>query len=386
MRDPLPVPTELELLANLLLGDDEEGRQLPPATGVGARAAIELVVAESLARPPCVVSFSGGRDSSAVLALAAHVARREGLDLPVPVSMRFPGVSASDETEWQTLVLDHLALDERVVVTLDDELDVLGPTATDQLRRHGVRWPANAYMHEPVLAHAPGGSALTGVGGDELFGTRGALHVLVARRAARPRAGDLPSIAFTLSPGPVRAAVWRRRRAPHFPWLTAAGRDLVDAALARDFVSWPHRWDRAVVHWHRSRAFRAVRDTLPVFAADAGVRLVNPFLASTVLAELAAEGGPTGFPSRTAAMVHLVGDLLPAPVLDRSTKAAFTNAIRGPRTRAFALAWDGTGVDPGLVDVGALRATWLSDDPNANSLLLLQAAWLAQAGRDEPPR
>ena len=44
--------------------------------------ALEAAVRPALERSPCVVSFSGGRDSSAVLAVATQVARREGLPLP----------------------------------------------------------------------------------------------------------------------------------------------------------------------------------------------------------------------------------------------------------------------------------------------------------------
>ena len=55
------------------------------------RAALEAVVLRALLRPPCLVSFSGGRDSSLVLAIASDVARRHGLPLPVPATNRFPG-------------------------------------------------------------------------------------------------------------------------------------------------------------------------------------------------------------------------------------------------------------------------------------------------------
>ena len=51
----------------------------------------------ALRRPPCLVSFSGGLDSSALLAVATAVARREGLDDPVPATLVVPGSPESDE-------------------------------------------------------------------------------------------------------------------------------------------------------------------------------------------------------------------------------------------------------------------------------------------------
>jgi asparagine synthase (glutamine-hydrolysing) len=71
--------TPLALASGVVWGRDPAASPLPPAPpGVTVRAALEAVMVRALHRPPCVVSFSGGRDSSAVLALATHVARREG--------------------------------------------------------------------------------------------------------------------------------------------------------------------------------------------------------------------------------------------------------------------------------------------------------------------
>jgi hypothetical protein len=73
-----------------------------------------------------------------------------------------------------------------------------------------------------------------------------------------------------------------------------------------------------------------------------------------------------------------------APELARRTsKASFDPVFWGPRSRAFAASWDGSGVDPGLVDETALRREWARPDPHAASCHLLQAAWLASAEREE---
>jgi asparagine synthetase B (glutamine-hydrolysing) len=374
---PTPRPAGLELLVNLVLGADEAAPGLPAAEGAGVRAALEAAMLPALRRPPCLVSFSGGRDSSAILAVAADAARRHGLPDPVPAIMRFPGAPEADETRWQELVMRHLGIREPEVIELRDELDALGPVATAVVRDAGVVWPANAYMHVPILERGRGGALLTGAGGDEWLGTIAARHVLLARRRARPRPRDLMSVPLAAMPRPLRAAVWRRRNALPQPWLTGRGATRAARALAREEVSWPQRWDRSVSHWHRTRAYVALDRALAAMAPQRDVLVVNPFLAPPVLAELAAAGGATGFPSRTEAMRALFGDLLPEELIARPNKAAFTEAVWGPAVREFAAGWSGEGVDQRDVDVEALRRQWLSDRPNFGTALLLHSAWLA---------
>ena len=146
---------------------------LPPASE-GAptepRLTLERVIRRS-STPPCGVAFSGGRDSSAVLAVATHVARRDGLPDPVPITRVFPEAPATDETEWQELVVRHLGLRDWIRLQLTDELDLLGPLATPRLREHGVLWPPTLHGDIPLLEPvAQGGSLIDGEGGDEVFG------------------------------------------------------------------------------------------------------------------------------------------------------------------------------------------------------------------------
>lgn len=384
MRE-VPRPSGTDVLANLLLGPDPGAPELPEDDGLGVHAALEQAMLPALARPPCFVSFSGGRDSSAILAVAVEVARRHGLDDPVPAILRFPGVPETDETSWQELVLSHLRVDAKEVIELGDELDALGLTATEVLRRDGLRWPANGYLHAPILDRARGGSMLTGAGGDELLGTAAARHVLVLRRRAGPRPRDVIALARPAVPRRLRALARRARTAPPTPWLTDAGATDLNRALARDDVAWPHRWDRSVAHWYRSRAFAALDGAFATMAQERDVTVVNPFLNPPVLAALAAAGGPSGFASRGDAMTQLFGGLLPEKVLTRETKAAFTRAFWGPETKAFAAAWSGAGVDEGRVDVAALRREWLSEQPHFQTILLLHNGWLHQGvGGDQP--
>src|SRR6266511_4657791 len=163
--------------------------------------ALERAVLPALRRAPCLVSFSGGRDSSVVLAVAVTVARKEGLPLPIPATNRFPDATATDESEWQERVVLHLGLDEWIRLDHRDELDCVGPVAADVLTRHGLLWPFNAYFHVPLFRLAAGGSVLTGVGGDEqLSPSQWSRALDVVRGRQRPQLLDVFRIALALAP------------------------------------------------------------------------------------------------------------------------------------------------------------------------------------------
>ena len=81
-------------------------------------------------------------------------------------------------------------------------------------------------------------------------------------------------------------------------------------------------------------------------------------------------------------MRALFSDVLPDPVLARSSKVFFDRTRFGAGERTFAAAWTGEGVDPDLVDPNALRRHWLEEQPPLpNSMSLLHQAWLATEGR-----
>ena len=71
--------TPLEVATGAPLGADPAAPSLPMPRPGGPVAALEHSVLGALLRPPCVVSFSGGRDSSAALAVATRVARQQGI-------------------------------------------------------------------------------------------------------------------------------------------------------------------------------------------------------------------------------------------------------------------------------------------------------------------
>jgi asparagine synthase (glutamine-hydrolysing) len=376
--------TALEELWGLPLGPHE---QTPPLaddgpTG-GVREELERAVLTALRRPPCLVSFSGGVDSSTVLALAAHAARREGLPAPVPVSFRFPGLEEAEETLYQESVIAHLRLEDWVRVEWDQELDVIGPVAQAVLARHGLLFPFNSFFHYPMLERAAGGALLTGIGGDELFtrAARGPLSRLLYQRRL-PRVRELRRLAFELSPRPLRSRVdaFRDDYFEMFGWI-APDRRRELARLAADWQSRkPRRDDRAVRDWWwRSRMLQCGCASMRLLADDFDVLIEHPLANPDVLRAYANAGGATGLGggSRRRGVEELLGDLLPHEVLQRRTKTTFDGAFWKGHARDFVAQWDGLGVDAGRVDVAALRAEWRKESPFPQSYILLQRAWLA---------
>jgi asparagine synthase (glutamine-hydrolysing) len=369
----------LERAAGAVLGEQPGAEPLAPAAHPHPREALADAVLAGLRRPPCLVSFSGGRDSSAVLAVAADAARRRGLPLPVPVSLRFPAVATTAETEWQELVIRHLGLADWERIELQDELDFLGPLARAGLSRHGLLWPANAHFHSPVFARAAGGSVLTGVDGDGLLGWRWGRLRAGLSGPQPPRLRAVLRAGLAMMPAPVRARRSRRRPPAHGPWLRPEAARELQARAAADQASEPIRWDRRVDWFARRRYLHVGLHSLELLAADHDARLVHPLADRAVLAALRAHGARAGYGTRNRAMAALFGDLLPPALITRPSKAEFGRSLWGPQARAFAERWAGGGVDSELVDGEALSAAWAQENPPLAAASVMQAAWLEGA-------
>lgn len=374
--------TPLEVASGFVFGSDPDAPTLPDRAQGTPGDAFRAAVVSPLLRPPCLVSFSGGRDSAAVLAAATDVARREGLPLPIPATIRFPEEKAADESDWQERLIAHLDLDEWTRIELTDELDCIGPIAQAALRRHGVIWPMNAHFMVPLLQAASGGSLLTGVGGDQIFfPSRLVRHRALVALRARPVPRDVLRLAFAASPRRLRRAALRGRELESLacPWLTREGQRQVLRAWREEAATEPIGW-AAAVRWNWSlRPQQANLAYLELLAADEGALLVHPFLDPSFLAALIEHRAFAALSDRTEAMRMLFGDVLPDDVCARTTKASFDGVFRNRYSDEFAGRFDGTGVDQTLVDVEALRSTWRSRSaPNrSRSLTQLQAAWLA---------
>lgn len=368
----------LEIACGLVFGVEQPKLRLPRAEA--PVAALERVILPALRRPPCLVSFSGGRDSSAVLAVATRLARRERLPLPIPATNRFP-FEASDESEWQERVVAHLGLSDWIRLEFEDELDCVGPYATRVLRRHGLLWPFNAHFHAPLLERARGGSLLTGVGGDEAFSPSSwlrARQVLSGRVWPVPR--DVLRVGFALAPRRVRRRVIRRRSpANMFAWLQEGVRRHVLDLWADEAATEPLRWRRRCGWWLGLRYVRLGIDSVRRLAADEDVLARHPLASLEFAAAMAAVPARRPFGGRSAAMLALFGDFLPEEVLGRQSKASFDRAFWSTHSRSLVERWSGEGVDPSLVDLAALRRVWASSDPDPRSFTQLQAVWLALA-------
>lgn len=352
----------------------------PDDGALSVRRALARVLRRHLSAPPCVVSFSGGRDSSVVLAVASDVARREGLPLPVPATRHHPGVPELDEERWQRRVLDHLALRSWIRLPFTDELDVVGPVAQRVLRRYGVVWPAAAHTWIPLFGVAGGGTVLTGEGGDELFDPH---RLSIVRQLAMgpPSRRRTRAVARTLAPPAVRRRqAYRTHQAQVSPWLTRTARNEVARLLADDDATAPMTMRPTLQRLLARRAWRTGARTFDRLAGDAGVRIAHPMLDPEVLVALHRSSGPWGYASRTRALQALFSDLLPADVLTRQGKVVFNRALFHRHSRELAASWAGDGLDAALIEKETLRDEWRREVPSFLSAPLLQEVWRLARG------
>ena len=234
------------------------------------------------------------------------------------------------------------------------------------LRANGLLRPPALHLETGWLGRCDGSTITTGEGGDEICGSHRAISVRNALAALRrPRRDLWPALhrlAREAAPAPVRAAPARRRMAEagYLTWLRPPLRDQAMEDMARITTAENWSWADSV----RSHAATpglliglANRDWL---AASYGARFAHPFLHPAFVDAIARQGGRLGYAGRTDVMRRVFGDLLPDPILARETKASFNSAFHGEATRAFAQDWDGTGIDPTVVDVEVLLSLWLA--------------------------
>jgi Asparagine synthase len=373
--------SELEVASGLVVGPGD-GPRCAPDRSTDPVTVLRDLARQWLSTPPCVVAFSGGRDSSALLALLVDVARRDGLPQPIAVTARWDDDEASDESEWQQQVIATVGAEHWEVIRPGTDLDLLGDEATSALDELGLMWPAPAYSLRPMIRHAVGGVFLSGEGGDEAFGLWPYGRLWSTLRSHRiPRESDLRALALGCAPGPLRRMRWRHNVPPYQDWLRPAALHRVGEAMAEDRADDPLRWDRYQVASLRRRAPDLTLQSLRGLCALEGSRYVGPFLEAPFLASLAGWGGALGRGDRTAVMTALFSDVLPSPVLARTSKATFGGVFWGPAARSFAQQWDGTGLRADLVDAEALRRAWLAPVPVYGAALPLQAAWLFDRSR-----
>lgn len=309
---------------------------------------------QSCFRPPSIE-----RDSSVLLGAAVAIARREGLPLPVTVTLTYPRVPETDETAWQHQVLDHLGVQDRAEI-VHDEQDILGPIATLLLQRHGSLWPPNLALTWRLMDQARRGVLIIGEGGDEVFGVSG------SRRCVVFGAGPMRRRAMLRSP------YWYQRT-----WLRTRVRALLERRDVEDEAALALHAGRSTLQYTQRRAVCRSFETHRALGRDIDVEYVAPIADTELVAAVAHAAGFWGWHGRTAPMTHLFGDLLPRAVLQRASKATFGRAVFTDHGRDFAAQWNGDGMDHDLVHPELLRDIWLSDQPDGGTMVLMQKAWLA---------
>lgn len=301
--------------------------------------ALERAVLPALLRPPCLVSFTGGRASSLVLAIAVQLARREGLELPVPATIRIGNSATSEESTFQERVVIRLGLTEWIRLRLEEqELDLVGSLATAVLRLHGSLWPPDAHLWTPLLEWAFGGSLVTGVG--------------YSRTVGEPPA----FVQRDLSP---------------LPWLRPSARRELRRLWMADAAARRRRAQRDLGWWMRLRQVRLRIDLLRQLGAARRVEVCHPLLDPGFLAAHASR------PERSETEHVLLEGLRPA----RPTAPGWTAAPWGTASRELAAGWQGEDVDPELVDTDALALDWSLPQPDPRTFLLLQSIALARERR-----
>ena len=381
--------TRLELITGWAVGVD---RRAPDIVDVDPYAdpvsALERALLPAVSTPPCYVAFSGGRDSSVLLALATRVARSEGFADPIPLTMRFHEVPEGEEATWQRNVVDHLKLKDWKVVDQAEDIDLVGAEWRSSLRDNGLRWPPAAHGLLPLQRAASGGAFVHGDGGDQVFagwGRSGVSDVIARRRRFRTR--DVRSLIRAYAPARARWTIETRLAPTPAPWLIPEARRVWRRHQGWAHAAEPRTWPEFLRWTRRERATVLMLETLERQARNADAKLFTPFWDSLFLRSLGRWGGRLGRGGRTALMAPLFTDLLPEHVLRRSTKAHFTRAFFNEPTRRFAREWDGPVPEPEVVLREPLRAAWLSDLPPNTSAVLLQASWLLANGlstRDSP--
>ncbi len=359
-------PTPLEIASGLVMGPGTAATPEPDDAGPladqpgGPLAALEAAVLPAVQRSPCVVSFSGGMDSSLVLGVATRVARRHGLPDPIPATWRFDDAPAAAESDWQDAAFAALGLREWSRLRAGDELDLIGPIAARLLRRYGVVYPPNLHLHLPIIELARGGSLLTGFGGDQILSGWG--------RPRRTLGSRLPD----------RARVRLRdiRRMNQLPWL----RPEISRMLQRQGLVEKRSQPEDVgsrMEWHRRR--REVLIAAAQFgevAADHQVQAAHPLLDRSFHRALGGWSLPTGQVGRAQAMRRIGEDTLPSEIWQLRPKAHFTGVFVRSATTDFLRGWSADGEDTEWVDEAALRSMWQEPTVRVGSAMLLQQKWL----------
>lgn len=350
--------------------------------------ALKTVIERAADGRSVYITFSGGRDSSGILAAATSLAHEGRIPAAVPFTYVYPGLNETDEGEWQELVVHHLGVKEWVRIEVGEgENEFLGPRATQSLQRRGLIFPATAHLWADMFDRTRGSLVLTGEGGDEVFSPKRASALVRAGRGGFRAGTPRREAVWSLAPERVRFRRASRRPLMDMPWLTdSAAREFWNDFL-RDEVHEPLSLRSSLEVQCSARTRAALAQTYVAMATEYDSIVEDPFWHGEFLDSYIRHAPRYGYADRTEAMTAVFGHVLPKEILRRSSKAHFNSAYFGRSAQEFARQWDGTGVDADVVNVEELRQALLADPVPAPVGLLMQQAWLVQQSgwRNSPP-
>jgi len=326
------------------------------------------------------VEFSGGLDSSLLLAAATLQRRAYGLPDPLPVTRRHAGQPDTEESEFQEAVIDHLGIREWQILDADENLDVLGPAAQLELSENGpalfARLPARRWFLDRM---GSSGVVLSGEGGDEVFGRAPLAAFYLARYAAISRTNRRVAVRSLASFHKSTSLARRRQIGRSTPtWLTeAAGKDYRRHLIRTTGPGW------SVASNHRDvrsrRDIVMLIDSLEKQARRHGLEYRAPILDLQFVSTLHLLIPSFDFFDRAFLIRKYFPGYLPEKLLRRTTKAHFASAMFGPMAIDFAEKWDGTGLPDDLVIAPELREAWRRKE-DGRSCSPMQWAWMYREG------
>jgi asparagine synthetase B (glutamine-hydrolysing) len=331
---------------------------------------------------PAFVLFSGGVDSSFLLALATQLARRHGLEEPTAITYRYPNEHTRPDEQYQDALAESIGLRNWVVIERESA-EVIGPDAERVIRILGdLPGVATISAHMAAIDVArqrPGSVIITGEGGDTTFSFQpasipAALAQSAWRNVRRPRVfaqhvrRSLPFVAPKVRPASLLE--W-------YPFLTADGL----AEIHRRKLLPPRRRPLGrlrAIDMNQQRGY--VLDGIASFdslAAHHGIGYLHPLREDAFVTALVRTTPRRAFTGRNELLEHLWPGVLTDVVRNRPGKAHFTEVYFGEACREFARRWDGRSLASPYIDNERLRDCWLGDTPFPGAHLL-QAAWAAE--------
>ena len=161
-----------------------------------------------------------------------------------------------------------------------------------------------------------------------------------------------------------------RRARLEVPWLRQQAKRRVIELLACEAAAETRRLKERLAWWQQLRYLEVGAASLGLLARDTDTLILHPLQAPLFWNAVAAAWGPHGFADRTEGVRRLFGDLLPEPIVTRSSKTTFDKVFWTERARSFARGWDGSGVPLQWVDARALARHWAGSRPIVPSSFL----------------